>query len=366
MTGDAGGRPVRQHTPRRTATSTRSRALCFATSPCTDADTGASRADRGGNWTKVNVATQSSAEKQNFAIWYSYYRTRIGLIKSAASLAFAPLNDTKRVGFITVQPKDTPSSPAINPIRYLALGDFNSGQKNLWFSKLFSQVPGGASPAREALARVGRYYGGKEDSINSGMAATGANDPIQYACQQNFTIMTTDGYWNGQTESRGPGLYGGGLQLDGVTAVGQQDGDPTCPLSDPYCPRPIWDGVSGAIHKVTDEVNAYTDNTCSLAGRYRSTFQTQRQVTNLTKDTTRTTKRTVQYYEAKTQALATTTQTTFTRTSDMQTTEQFAKHKEHFVEGATEIKSGRSRRPRSPSSGGYGRRSALRSLPDAR
>ncbi len=307
--------------------------LTFATAPCTDPDTGATRAaSDGGTWTKVNVATQSAPEQQNFAIWYSYYRTRISMIKSAASLAFAPLNDTKRVGFITVQPKDTPGSAAINPIRYLALGDFNSGQKNLWFSKMFSQIPGGASPAREGLARVGRYYGGKEDSINSGMAATGTNDPIQYSCQQNFTIMTTDGYWNGQTESSGPGLYGGGLQLDGMTAVGEQDGDPTCPLSDPYCPRPIWDGTAGAVHKVTDEANAYTDNTCSLAGRYRSTFQTQRQVTDLTKDTTRTTKRTVQYYQAESQALATTTETTFTQTSDMQTTEQFAKEKQHFVE----------------------------------
>jgi len=307
--------------------------LNFATAPCTDLDTGVSRgATGGGNWTKVVVNGLTAAEKQNFAIWYSYYRTRLSLIKSAASLAFAPLNDTKRVGFITVQPKDTPASLSINPVRYLPLGDFNSGQKNLWFSKLFSQKAGGASPAREGLARVGRYYGGKEDSINSGMPATGADDPIQYACQQNFTIMTTDGYWNGQTESAGPGLYGGGLQLDGTTKVGQQDGDPTCPLSDPYCPRPIWDGVSGSTHVVTNKTNAYTDNACSLASMYRTNFQTQRQVTSTTRDTSRTIKRTIQYLETKVQALATTTQTTYTRTYDFQSTEQFAKRKEHFTQ----------------------------------
>ena len=189
----------------------------------------------------MDVSGQSAAVKQNFAIWYSYYRTRISLIKSAASLAFSPLNDTKRIGFITMQPKASVGASGINPVRFLPVGDFNSGagaQKDLWFRKLFSQIPGGASPAREGLARVGRYYGGKQDSINTDMPATGANDPIQYACQQNFAIMTTDGYWNGQTESRGIGLYGGGLQLDGTTKVGQQDGD----LSDPYSPRPIWDG----------------------------------------------------------------------------------------------------------------------------
>ena len=231
----------------------------------------------GGTWTKVNVAGQSAAEQQNFAIWYSYYRTRISLIKSAASLAFAPLNDTKRSASSRCNRRLRRATPGINTLRFLPVGDFNAGaggQKDKWFKKLFEQVPGGASPAREGLARVGRYYGGKEDSINTDMPATGANDPIQYACQQNFAIMTTDGYWNGQTESRGVGLFGGGLQLDGATKVGQQDGD----LSDPYSPRPIWDGTSNSIHVVTNKTNAYSDNVCSLAGRYRSTFQTQREV----------------------------------------------------------------------------------------
>jgi hypothetical protein len=193
--------------------------LSFATAPCTQVDTGTTNVTPGGGtWTKVNVAAQPAVDKENFAIWYSYYRTRIALIKSAASLAFSPLNDTKRIGFITMQPKSSVGAAGINPLRFLPVGDFNpgpGGQKDKWFAKLFEQIPAGASPAREGLARVGRYYGGKEDSINTDMPATGANDPIQYTCQQNFAIMTTDGYWNGQTESRGPGLFGGGLQLDG-------------------------------------------------------------------------------------------------------------------------------------------------------
>ena len=118
----------------------------------------------------MNVALQSAAEQDNFAIWYSYYRTRISLVKSAASLAFSPLNDTKRIGFITMQPKTAPTAAGINPLRFLPVGDFNpgpGGQKDKWFAKLFEQIPSGASPAREGLARVGRYYGGKEDSINT-------------------------------------------------------------------------------------------------------------------------------------------------------------------------------------------------------
>ncbi|MDQ6639121.1 MAG: PilC/PilY family type IV pilus protein [Pseudomonadota bacterium] len=318
--------------------------LNFASAPCTDVDTSSpsvagtfpASGVGGGTWTKVLITSRPTSEQQNFAIWYSYYRTRIALIKSAASLAFAPLNDTKRVGFITVQPKASPGAAGIAGVtgnwpRYLPIAEFSPGagaQKELWFRKLFSQSPGGASPAREGLARVGRYYAGLEDSINTNMPATGAADPVQYSCQQNFTIMTTDGYWNGQTESRGSGLYGGGLQLDGVTKVGEQDGD----LGDPYSPRPMWDGSTDSIHVITNKNNAYTDNLCSLGGRYRSTWQTQRELTSTTKDTTRTTKRTVQFFEAKSQAVATTVQTTFTDTHDFRTTEQFALRKLHYSE----------------------------------
>ncbi len=142
-------------------------------------------------------------ETQNFAIWYSFYRTRILLIKSAASLAFTPLTDSFRVGFITVKPKDNPTDAAINPNKYLAIDDFNTTQRGLWFNKVFSQVPGGSSPTREGLARVGRMYAGKHDGINTGMN----DDPAQYWCQQNFTIMTTDGYWNAQDESTPQGSF---------------------------------------------------------------------------------------------------------------------------------------------------------------
>ena len=292
--------------------------MTFDAQPCTQHDGGATvAAIGGGTWTKTSPVTV--AERQNFAVWYSFYRTRISLIKSAASLAFSPLNDTKRVGFITVEPKDTPNSAAINPIRYLPVGDFDAVQKNLWFNKLFSQKPKGASPAREGLARVGRYYAGKDDSINNGMPATGPNDPLQYACQQNFTIMTTDGYWNGQSQTPG----GGGVKLDGATLVGQQDGD----ISDPYSPPPIWDGTSSTTRVVTNKVNAYSDDVCSLAGRYRSTFQTQKEIDEIKKDTTRTARQTIQYTTSTRQDWAASVQTTKTVTQTTQHTMQYVLEK---------------------------------------
>jgi len=290
----------------------------------------------GGTWTRYDVSVGTTAEKEKFAIWYSFYRTRLALLKSAASLTFAPLNNTKRVGFITVQPKQTPNSPGIWRIgstnewpRYLPIGDFESGaglQKELWFKKVFSQIPGGASPAREGLARVGRYYGSKEDQINTDMPATGLAAPIRYSCQQNFTIMTTDGYWNGQTETPGP--LGGGLNLAGDAKVGQQDGN----AADPYSPRPFWDGNADSIRTTVNKTNAYTDSACSVAERYRTQYQSQRQVDSLKRDSTVTTKTTVQYYESKSQAQKASFQIMRQEKYDFKTTEQFAKHKVWYTE----------------------------------
>ncbi|HQY47973.1 MAG TPA: PilC/PilY family type IV pilus protein, partial [Usitatibacteraceae bacterium] len=71
-----------------------------------------------------------------------------------------------------------------------------------------------------ALHRVGRYYAGETSGINSGMSP----DPIEFSCQQNFTLLTTDGYWNDSFSSignqdnansgyttRAYGAYDGGL-----------------------------------------------------------------------------------------------------------------------------------------------------------
>jgi len=48
-------------------------------------------------------------------------------------------------------------------------------------------------------------------------------DPVQYSCQQNFTILSTDGYWNGATT----------YDLSG-NPVGQVDGATARPFTDGY------------------------------------------------------------------------------------------------------------------------------------
>ena len=283
---------------------------------CPDADNGATQpASDGGTWTRVSP-TSSAADQQNFTIWYSYYRTRILLVKTAASLAFTPLTDSFRVGFITMKPKDTPSSPAINPAAYLAINDFDSTQRSLWFNKLFSQTPKGSSPAREGLARVGRHYAGMHDGINAGMTG----DPVQYYCQQNFTIMTTDGYWNAQDESTPAGAYlGGPVDKTGMHLVGDQDANRTPPSGD--TPRPIWEGQPDGSQTTTDNRLQFSTTPC---GTYfsQSTLQLNQSTTQVTSQTTQTQQTTTQNLQGTSQTFQTSTQATqSTSQTEQQTTQ---------------------------------------------
>ncbi|HSD59507.1 MAG TPA: PilC/PilY family type IV pilus protein, partial [Burkholderiales bacterium] len=156
-------------------------------------------------WLKVTVSATSGRgpagadERQNFANWFTYYRTRTLSMKSAAGRAFSTVGDTFRIGFITINP----GSPVSSDL-YLPIDTFNSAQKTKWYDKLYADRPSGGTPLREALSRVGRHYAGIKSGINAGME----QDPLQYSCQQNFAILTTDGFWN---SNAGITLTGGGI-----------------------------------------------------------------------------------------------------------------------------------------------------------
>ena len=179
----------------------------------------------------INSSDQD--ERENFAIWYSYYRNRLNTMKSAVGRAFVGMSDSKRIGFVTI----VPGNP-VSASKFRTIADFDTAQKSAWFDLLYSQRDQGTgTPLRQALSRAGRYFANKTDGINSGMSG----DPVQYSCQQNFSILTTDGYWNGSA----------GVKLDGTTAMGNEDGiifelDAYRQSSEKYTmsPRPIYDGAS--------------------------------------------------------------------------------------------------------------------------
>ncbi len=140
-------------------------------------------------------------EMTNFANWYAYYRTRMQMMKSSAGRAFLTIDDRYRVGFVTINE---------NSSDYLSIGMFDATQKTNWYSKLYGVNPSGSTPLRKALADAGRYFAHKQPT-----GSVFIGDPMEYACQQNFELLTTDGYWN-ETSSTVK-------ELDGTTTMGNHD-----------------------------------------------------------------------------------------------------------------------------------------------
>jgi type IV pilus assembly protein PilY1 len=140
-------------------------------------------------------------ELQNFANWYSYYRTRLAMMKTSSGRAFLSIDDRYRVGFITINPNSpvsratkASSVSSLTSGRYLPIDTFDATQKGAWYTMLYTKSTNGSTPLLQALSRVGRHFAGVSTSsgINKGMT----DDPIQYSCQQNFALLTTDGYYN--------------------------------------------------------------------------------------------------------------------------------------------------------------------------
>lgn len=144
-------------------------------------------------------------ELANFANWFAWYRSRMQMMKSSVSIAFQGIDDQYRLGYFTLNS----ASMATTSNNGLNIDDFNATQKQKWYTRLFAADPGSGTPLREALSRAGRLYAGEGASV-----LTSATDPMQYSCQKNYTILSTDGYWNGN----------GGMQLGGSSSIGNHDG----------------------------------------------------------------------------------------------------------------------------------------------
>lgn len=159
-------------------------------------------------------------ELQNYANWYTYYRTRMQMMKSATTIAFSALDDKYRVGFDNIC-QSTGTSVKRGLAQFADSGE-TANQRTLWWAQLTGTTPSCATPLRSETAKIGRYYAGK---------LSGSTDPLQYSCQQNFMMLVTDGYWN-ENEPSGTGILG--------ADIGNVDNNSTT------APRPFYDGQQAA------------------------------------------------------------------------------------------------------------------------
>ncbi len=208
----------------------------------------------GSVFTSVTVSSLDPDQQARYANWYAYYRKRILTMRTSAGAAFSGLDEGYRVGFSNI------SDPSVvnGTNHFLAIGDFNATQRANFYRSLYETPPTSYTPLRAALSKAGRYYAntapGQADRLISGQTSATA-DPVQYSCQRNYTLLSTDGYWNTQDESESSGF--GAFKVDGTTLVGQVDG---------YEKRPQYDGARMRITKTYR-----VDGESVVSGQWRQT-----------------------------------------------------------------------------------------------
>ncbi|CAA2099703.1 Type IV pilus biogenesis factor PilY1 [Variovorax paradoxus] len=164
---------------------------------------------------KTITTSDTAALKQKYANWYAYYRTRRLLMRTAAGKALQVLGSGYRVGFTTIS-----NTGVTNNGGFQEVLDFDATQKATFYTKLYAASGSGTTPLRGALSKAGRYFAKQVPGQTT--------DPVQYSCQRNYALLSTDGYWNTGSENSSYGAF----KLDGSTAVGQQDGAEDRPMRD--------------------------------------------------------------------------------------------------------------------------------------
>lgn len=194
-------------------------------------------------YSKVTV-TSTSAEAQNFANWYSYYRTRNLMAKTSAGRAFANFPLTVRV---TGQHINNTTAGTGTSSRFTTtigtLKQFcdNSGgtvagcptgstAKTDFYTRLYNSPHSGGTPLIPAMQRTFSYYGSQSPTNGAYRDTPSSSTSPERSCRQNFQILMTDGYWNTST----------GTAIGNVDGTAQTLGDgsaytvPRSPYSDAW------------------------------------------------------------------------------------------------------------------------------------
>lgn len=137
-----------------------------------------------------------TAERQNFANWYSFYRNRALSTVSAASLAFYDLSSSVRLSWQSLGNCTTFSSTNANSqCKNNAFKEYSPTHKGQLYAWLQSIVFDQSTPLPAALKRAGEFY---TTSTPWQKNPNGSGNTTQntYACRASYHILMTDGMWN--------------------------------------------------------------------------------------------------------------------------------------------------------------------------
>jgi type IV pilus assembly protein PilY1 len=162
--------------------------------------------------------------RQNIANWYQYYRRRMLMAKGTIGKVVSE-NDKFRFGLSVINMNATTAvgttgTASDNSKIFMALptaaeADYTAHNTNVLTHLYKFIAPGEGTPLRSGLDNAGRYYAGQTvyNTNANTLSSTTFTNPITESCQQNFTVLFTDGYWTTDSASTA------------ATTINDRDGD---------------------------------------------------------------------------------------------------------------------------------------------
>lgn len=137
-------------------------------------------------------------EIQNFANWYTYYRSRILASRAGIGAAFALQGTGMRVGFGAINHGSNDVDGVTTDVIDDGVRVFNNATKQAFFNNLYGRtINAVGTPLRNALDKAGQYFS-RTDNRGPWGANPGTNDAAAHAsCRRSYTVLMTDGFWSG-------------------------------------------------------------------------------------------------------------------------------------------------------------------------
>ena len=144
-----------------------------------------------------NATCTYAEEIQNFANWYTYYRSRVLTARAGSGRAFALQGGGLRVGFgsLNSESRNVDDEPNTKVIRK-GVRAFSGDDRQAFYDELYGiDIPDKGTPLREALSAAGEYFQRDDDQgpWNDTPGESGGDD---LECRRNYTVLMTDGYWS--------------------------------------------------------------------------------------------------------------------------------------------------------------------------
>lgn len=137
--------------------------------------------------------------KQNFAIWYSFYRSRALATLSAAKIAFYNLSPDVRFTWQDLATCKTFESTSGNTCGNNRLKPYSTKHRGEFYTWLRKRYFNTGTPLPAAMKRAGEFLTTAAPWQKTPYATTGNDDDNTYACRPSYHVMMTDGFWNENT-----------------------------------------------------------------------------------------------------------------------------------------------------------------------